>query len=774
MSRYPSTLALSLLNPWMLLGLLLAAIPLMIHLFYRRRYQEVKWAAVLFLSGAVKRNAQKNRLQQLLLLLLRTLALIALVFAFARPLINSNLAAIDSVGQRHSVFVIDASLSMRCRQDEGTRFSAAINVAKEIVEASNKGDTFQLLTIAGETPEVILGQPTAEPLDVLAALNGLKCSGFGGAVQPAWPATRRLLKTANATAQTTVYVLSDFQTKQWGTEGTEATTGDLSEIASRAKLSFVDVSESLAPNLSVSGVKVDQKFVTANQQATIRVVLQNSDKEKAVDRDIRLLVDDLVVSTQRVSVNAFTRLTFPFQYRAVSAGRHRVTIEIDADRLPDDNRVHQVLNVYDDIPILLVNGKPSSRHMGNATDFLKLSLAPGADSGWKTPYDVQVISEVELGTVDPADYAAVFLCNVRQFTTDEAIRLRNYAHSGGAVVICPGDLADLPNYNSQLFGASGLLPGVQLVSMVGSADRPQEAFEFDSENLSHPMMTVYRGNPGHGLEQVLTFQYLKAVVNESSTNQSVLKFSNGDPVLIESAVGAGACCLVTVAGDDSRWSTWNTTSGTFVSLMNEVTEFLVSGRDENRQAIVGEPWTRPIVATVGQVPFAAFDDGAEQPLRVVENTTGDEIQADTIVQPGFLSVLMSERQQLVACNFDPAEADLRTLSVSQIRQRLLPDTDFSYAKASQFAVISDAAQTNANNEGAFVLFALVVALLIAEQLLASRVGTLAWAVFATGCLAVLCLALFPDSHAFTFIVLVLAAMLLAFAFRQYKRSVAPS
>ena len=139
-----------------------------------------------------------------------------------------------------------------------------------------------------------------------------------------------------------------------------------------------------------------------------------------------------------------------------------------------------------------------------------------------------------------------------------------------------------------------------------------------------------------------------------------------------------------------------------------------------------------------------------------------------------MSVLMSGREQLVACNFDPAEADLRTLAVSQIRQRLLPDTDFGYAKASRFAVVSDAAQTSANNEGAFVLFALVVALLIAEQLLASRVGMLAWGVFATGVLAVLCLALFPDSHAFTVTVLVLAAMLMAFLFRQYKRSVAHS
>ncbi len=57
---------------WMLLWGLAAVIPLLIHFLSRRRYDEVPWAAMEFLLAAIRKHARRWRIEQLLLLLVRT------------------------------------------------------------------------------------------------------------------------------------------------------------------------------------------------------------------------------------------------------------------------------------------------------------------------------------------------------------------------------------------------------------------------------------------------------------------------------------------------------------------------------------------------------------------------------------------------------------------------------------------------------------------------------------------------------------------------------
>ena len=77
------------LNPG-LLGLLgLGAVPILIHLLHRRRYQVIRWPAMQFLLTAQVKTRQRLRLENLLLLLLRTLAVLLLAVSAARPFLPS-------------------------------------------------------------------------------------------------------------------------------------------------------------------------------------------------------------------------------------------------------------------------------------------------------------------------------------------------------------------------------------------------------------------------------------------------------------------------------------------------------------------------------------------------------------------------------------------------------------------------------------------------------------------------------------------------------------
>ena len=63
---------------WMLLWATAALLPVLIHLWNRRKYAETSWAAMEYLLAAIRNNARRMRIEQLILLAVRVLTLVLL------------------------------------------------------------------------------------------------------------------------------------------------------------------------------------------------------------------------------------------------------------------------------------------------------------------------------------------------------------------------------------------------------------------------------------------------------------------------------------------------------------------------------------------------------------------------------------------------------------------------------------------------------------------------------------------------------------------------
>src|SRR5204862_6542274 len=107
-----------------------ASVPVIIHLLNRRRFRIVEWAAMRFLLAAQRQNVRRLRLEQWLLLAVRCLLLVLLVAAMAsitpwaealwqRLLPGGAVAAPAVTGRTHKVIVLDGSLSLTMRGDDG-------------------------------------------------------------------------------------------------------------------------------------------------------------------------------------------------------------------------------------------------------------------------------------------------------------------------------------------------------------------------------------------------------------------------------------------------------------------------------------------------------------------------------------------------------------------------------------------------------------------------------------------------------------------------------
>lgn len=146
---------LSFLNPLLLLGILGASIPIIIHLINKKKAVSHKFAAIDFLLETKKRIYVKFKLRQLILLILRASLLVFLATALARPLIRNFGGVAEKNIPTSNVIIIDDSYSMQYSDRHEPFFASAKTAAKKIVDTLTKDDDAAVITCSGIASQVL-------------------------------------------------------------------------------------------------------------------------------------------------------------------------------------------------------------------------------------------------------------------------------------------------------------------------------------------------------------------------------------------------------------------------------------------------------------------------------------------------------------------------------------------------------------------------------------------------------------------------------------------
>src|SRR4051812_27934487 len=120
------------LHPTFLFGLVALALPVLIHFVFKMKAPVVFFPTVRFLRQGDRKVARRQKLQELLLLLLRCLALALLAFALAGPVLKQFGNTPGSAGTA-VVIVLDDSYSMSARDAGGPIFNSAKSMAASIL-----------------------------------------------------------------------------------------------------------------------------------------------------------------------------------------------------------------------------------------------------------------------------------------------------------------------------------------------------------------------------------------------------------------------------------------------------------------------------------------------------------------------------------------------------------------------------------------------------------------------------------------------------------------
>ena len=136
------------LNPFLLIGLAAAAIPIAVHLFNFRRPERLDFSTLRFVREIEATSMRRVRIKQWLLLALRTLALGFLVLAFARPTRTADAGVFDDGAAQSLIVVLDNSRSMTLRDAQGELMDQARGLGAAVIDATGAGDERTVLPVA--------------------------------------------------------------------------------------------------------------------------------------------------------------------------------------------------------------------------------------------------------------------------------------------------------------------------------------------------------------------------------------------------------------------------------------------------------------------------------------------------------------------------------------------------------------------------------------------------------------------------------------------------
>ena len=755
----PIIIAFGLTNLAILAWLVAAGVPLLIHFLSRRRYRETTWAAMEYLAAALRQSRRRLRLEQLLLLALRTLTVVLIVLAVAEPYMeNAGFTFAPGGARTHRLLVIDGSYSMACKEDEGkTRFDRAKELARNLVEESPAGDGFTLVLMSS-TPRVVVGTPALEPGAFMAELDGLVLPQTTLDLPATFARIEEVISQAKTEvpglARTEVYFFTDLGKVGWLPRFANAKAESefhrrARQLGKDAALVIIDVGRAAFENRAVTDIRVDEPFATVARPLGITATIKNFGANPQAEQAVELWINGRKTAGQNVDLAAGGSASVRFLHDFAAAGEHAIEIRAPGDRLDVDNRRWLALAVKPCLSVLCVDGRPDGGGSGGATAYLAVALAPQEGKVERTRVCPKVVPESALMELNLAQYDCVFLCNLAQFTASEAQALARYVDEGGGLVFFLGDRVLADRYNQRLAengkNTTRILPA-RLEGIVDEKTKGLNPLEY-----RHPIVEKFRGREQTGLLTTPISKYFKLAIPDGSKANVVLATESGRPLIVEETIGQGRVVLVATSADTS-WSPmpmWPS----FVPLVHEILAYAVGGQIAERNCLVGDILEGPIVdgtsvktspsgVSVSPVGNAA---AAAQPGSVVIKTpNGSQVKlsaaqrgdspvwtfGDTITS-GIYAVMFasaSSRQEadagglLYAVNVDTVESDLTKLAEEQLRVDVLGgvpveiQTTWSHSQAAPISPLARRGQL------AVALLYTVFALLLLESFLAWRFG----------------------------------------------------
>jgi hypothetical protein len=672
---------MSFIHGYLLAGLLLAGVPVLLHLILRQKPKRLRFPAFRFLKARQRTNQRKMQLQHLLLLLLRVLVIIALCLALARPRLFSGQLGAGGDRPVVAVFLFDTSPSMELSVGGVTRLDDAKARAKELLDEMKPDSRAALIDAGEDASEALL-----PPGEVRGRVESLRTRPGAGALNAAVDRAVRLLDKQDGGEDAPprlLYIFSDRTRACWDA------TGLRPRIPEGVTVVFVDVGVEQPRDLGIEKVEVVPPVVAPGARFEVRVAVSGT--PGGHESELSCLIDndpdpDRPPDRRPVKLEkGVTSDTYVFERAAPvppggSGGdvAYQLTVRLGArDAMPFNNTRHATFLVKGGRKLLTLVERP---------DRQKTRVWEAAHQATRSfACEVRGFDEADkLTAKELAAYPVIALFETANVPESWWAKLAAHTRAGGGLAIVPGgeEVLDSVKAFNDRGAAAGLLPAplVKLASSGGG--QPVHWAPFSG---AHPLLAPFVAwmrsvDPDFARDELRPFVRRWWTLGSLAKDSLTIAYyadPERSPALVERTVGKGRVVLFTTPLDfrftNDRpplpWTNYWSESSFGLVLIDRVCRYL--GGE------VGVPELNFACGSVVQIALSAPPEpplsvagpalaGAERALKA-PGADGVVSVAQAVV-PGNYQIFDAKNRVLAGFSLDvrAQESDLERVSVEEL------------------------------------------------------------------------------------------------------------
>jgi len=697
---------MTFLSPGYLAGLLFALLPILLHLFHRRRQRTVLFSDLRFLRQAERQRSRRFRIREWLLLLVRMLMVVLLVLAFARPVVKAALpSGLGGVvqGKVTLALVLDNSYSMGAKPSgDVSLWHEAQKRALEALERLHVGDEV-LIILASDRPGVLTPEPARDLERARRLIREASLSDRGTNLSSSLAKAYELLSQAPSPSRA-ILVLSDFQRVGLNPSGPFPAKNDIA-----LSLVLLPGYDRVIPNTALTEARPQSWLLARGKEVEIEVQAERR-HEPQENLPISLWLDGRKVQETGASFgpgDSVRTAKASLRFTVSTPGIHEAVVSAEPDLLPRDDQRDLVLNVPEAVNVLILADQSGS---GSSAFYLAKALAPEPGA----PFTVQTVSPQALSRVDFKGFGAVILSDVALLSEGQLARLEGFARDGGGLLIIPGPHTDPGYYSKSVL--LRLLP----LTLDASLQAPEgSSFSIAQFDQAHPALGLFSNRSQGDLSSAKFFQPYPCRPGQGTV--TVAKFTNGGAAILERPLGKGK--VIAFAFGLEPQATDLPLKAVFVPLVHQLLLYLSTQPGPmTAEYLVGQDVERVVPSSGGTAPPALTLLGPDSSRSFLEpRVLGGQswVSIPNVDKAGIYRILSGEKlRDAFAVNPDTRESDLSRMSELELK-KLFPQARIVRPEQ-DLGVL--AAQVGGAREIWKLLIVLMLLLAVAEMFLRERPG----------------------------------------------------
>jgi hypothetical protein len=621
---------MSFLTPLFFVGVAALAAPILVHLVRRTRARKVQFPALVFVRQVPQRTIRRRTLQNVLLLLLRCLAMLLIVIAFTRPFFTTGSSAKSTNAAGATAILIDNSLSMR----RENFFAEAQRRAETAIDDARSDE--QIAVLSFDKRYAVTNRFTTDKNRLRAAVRSLNAGWDGTDYEQALRGAESLLSEVETNGPKRIVMISDFQAPGW--RQANATF----KLANNTQLTTLDVSgNNPAPNVAITDVEARGVVFGQKYLDNLAVHLSNFSDTPRDHVQVDFQINDQTVEKRDISLNSRDSRVVEFSGFNLNDGANRCTIDIASGDFAPDNRFYFTLRREIPAKALIVESASRGR-----SDSLHLQSALSTDDNLPFTFNLK-----STGAVDPAsiqEHALVILNDAGAINSALADALIKFVNAGGQLIIATGPQTQVESFNQSL---QQIAPAVLREAV---QTKTGESAAITDVKFDHPIFEVFQQSGRLAAANVIGY-----FRSEPRANATVLaRFEDGSPALIEGTAGKGRVLLFT----SSLGPSWNDLPLTplYLPFIHQMVRY-AGTREANSWYGLGQTFT---VKRGSEGASPAVDTPAGVRLTEGRSTPDGELLV-TAREPGFYRLRYSSQPDFAAVNVDGAEGDFSKLNFQE-------------------------------------------------------------------------------------------------------------